>query len=64
MYQSLCQEDWYSSIFILRRYSNLSLEGYQTIDIGHVYSEYEWFKMGAAHKVKLNHKHMAEHNYD
>lgn len=43
---------------------DLSLEGYQTIDIGHIDSEYEWFKMGATHKVKLNHKHTAEHNYD
>ncbi len=42
----------------------LSLEGYQAIDIGHVDSEYEWFKMGAMSKVKLDHKHTAEHNFD
>ena len=42
----------------------LSLAGYQAIDIGHIDSEYEWFKMGATSKVKLNHKHTAEHNFD
>ncbi|MEG9284067.1 MULTISPECIES: SP_1767 family glycosyltransferase [Aerococcus] len=36
----------------------------QAIDIGHIDSEYEWFKMGATSKVKLQHKHTAEHNYD
>lgn len=44
--------------------NDLSLEGYQAIDIGHIDSEYEWYKMGATHKVKLNHKHTAEHNFD
>lgn len=42
----------------------ISQKGYQAIDIGHIDSEYEWFKMGATHKVKLNHKHTAEHNFD
>lgn len=39
-------------------------EQYQALDIGHIDSEYEWFKMGANHKVKLLHKHTAEYNYD
>lgn len=43
---------------------DLSQEGYQAIDIGHIDSEYEWFKMGATHKVKLANKHTAEFNYD
>lgn len=42
----------------------LSNKGYQTIDIGHIDSEYEWFKMGATYKVKLDNKHIAEHNFD
>ncbi|MBF0716089.1 SP_1767 family glycosyltransferase [Gemelliphila palaticanis] len=42
----------------------LSKEGFWLIDIGHIDSEYEWFKMGATHKVKLKNKHTAEHNYD
>ncbi|KAA9298694.1 MULTISPECIES: SP_1767 family glycosyltransferase [Aerococcus] len=36
----------------------------QVIDLGHIDSEYEWFLMGADHKVKLPAKHTAEHNYD
>lgn len=43
---------------------NLQSKGYWIVDIGHIDSEYEWFKMGAMHKVKLNHKHTAEHNFD
>lgn len=43
---------------------NLAQEGFWTIDLGHIDSEYEWFLMGATHKVKLGHKHTAEHNYD
>ena len=39
-------------------------EQYQALDIGHIDSEYEWFKMEAHHKVKLLHKHTAEYNYD
>ncbi|GGI64148.1 SP_1767 family glycosyltransferase [Limosilactobacillus caviae] len=38
--------------------------GNQMIDIGHIDSEYEWFKMGATHKVKLANKHTAEFNFD
>jgi glycosyltransferase family protein len=36
----------------------------QIIDLGHIDSEYEWFKMGAIHKVKLENKHTAEFNFD
>lgn len=43
---------------------DLYAEGHQAIDLGHIDSEYEWFRMGATHKVKLNHKHTAEFNYD
>lgn len=42
----------------------LSQEGYWTVDLGHIDSEYEWYRLGARHKVKLKHKHTAEHNYD
>ena len=42
----------------------LAQKGYWAIDIGHIDSEYEWFKMGATSKVKLLHKHTAEHNFD
>lgn len=34
----------------------------QFFDLGHIDSEYEWFKMGAAEKVALSNKHTAEHN--
>ncbi|MBF0780171.1 SP_1767 family glycosyltransferase [Granulicatella sp. 19428wC4_WM01] len=43
---------------------HLSQEGYRTIDIGHIDSEYEWYKMGAETKVKLSNKHTAEFNHD
>ena len=43
---------------------DLGQEGYRALDIGHIDSEYEWFQMGATHKVKLSHKHTAEHNFD
>ena len=43
---------------------NLVQEGYRALDIGHIDSEYEWFQMGASHKIKLSHKHTAEHNFD
>lgn len=42
----------------------LSEQGHQAIDIGHIDSEYEWFRMGALDKVKFLHKHTAEHNFD
>jgi len=43
---------------------DLVQEGYRALDIGHIDSEYEWFQMGAMHKIKLSHKHTAEHNFD
>lgn len=42
----------------------LSKTGMQAIDIGHIDSEYEWFTMQAQSKIKLQHKHTAEHNFD
>lgn len=39
-------------------------EGFQLVDLGHIDSEYEWFKMGATSKIKLKNKHTAEFNYD
>lgn len=36
----------------------------QIIDLGHIDSEYEWFKMGATEKVKIPNKHTAEFSYD
>ena len=42
---------------------DLVQEDYRALDIGHIDSEYEWFRMGASHKVKLSHKHTAEHNF-
>ena len=42
----------------------LSNKKFQAIDMGHIDSEYEWFKMKATTKVKFNHKHTAEYNYD
>lgn len=43
---------------------DLHAAGYQALDLGHIDSEYEWFQMGATHKVPLGHKHTAEFNYD
>lgn len=43
---------------------DLAFDGYWAVDIGHIDSEYEWFKMGAKHKTKLKNKHTAEFNYD
>ncbi len=42
----------------------LSTTTMQCVDIGHIDSEYEWFTMQAQTKVKLQHKHTAEHNFD
>lgn len=42
----------------------LSIKKFQAIDMGHIDSEYEWFKMKATTKVKLDHKHTAEYNFD
>lgn len=38
--------------------------GYRSVDIGHIDTQYEWYKMGATQKVKLNNKHTAEFNRD
>lgn len=43
---------------------HLSKEKMWVVDIGHIDSEYEWYKMGATQKVKLPNKHTAEFNYD
>lgn len=34
--------------------------GYQAIDVGHIDIEYEWFKMGATHKVNIKTKYVNE----
>lgn len=39
---------------------DLSKEGFQAIDIGHVDIEYEWMRMGATKKCKVQNKRMAE----
>lgn len=39
---------------------SLSDKGYWTLDIGHLDSEYEWYKSNATSKIKLNNKHSAE----
>lgn len=39
---------------------DLALKGYQAIDIGHMDIEYEWFKMGATHKVPVPNKFVNE----
>ena len=36
----------------------------QILDMGHIDSEYEWMKLKADKKIKLNNKHTAEFNYD
>lgn len=38
----------------------LSMEGYQCIDIGHIDIEYMWFLNGAVRKEKINGKHVNE----
>lgn len=43
---------------------DLAFEGYWVVDIGHIDSEYEWYKMGATHKIKFKNKHAAEFNFD
>lgn len=43
---------------------HLYREGYWLIDMGHIDSEYEWYRMGATAKVKFSNKHTAEHNFD
>jgi len=44
--------------------NDLGKTGYWIVDMGHIDTEYEWYKMGAVTKVKLSNKHTAEHNFD
>lgn len=39
---------------------DLCLAGYQAIDVGHIDIEYEWFKIGAKHKVNIKSKYVNE----
>ncbi|WP_300727627.1 SP_1767 family glycosyltransferase [uncultured Bacteroides sp.] len=39
---------------------DLARQGYQAIDLGHVDIEYEWFRMGATHKVPVKNKFVNE----
>lgn len=43
---------------------DLAFEGYWAVDIGHIDSEYEWYKRGVNQKIKLANKHTAEFNFD
>lgn len=43
---------------------DLAFEGYWAVDIGHIDSEYEWYKMGVTYKTKFQNKHTAEFNFD
>lgn len=43
---------------------DLSMYGYQAIDIGHIDVEYEWFKMKAKDKVALDTKFVAESSFN
>lgn len=40
--------------------SELAALGYQAIDVGHLDIEYEWFRMGAKHKVPIENKFVNE----
>ena len=42
---------------------DLALEGYWAVDIGHIDSEYEWYKMGAVDRIRIGHKHTAESEF-
>lgn len=39
---------------------DLAMEGYWAIDIGHIDTEYEWYKMGAKYRIMIGGKHTAE----
>jgi len=39
---------------------DLHKQGYQAIDVGHVDIEYEWYRMGATHKVSVQSKYVNE----
>lgn len=41
----------------------LSEMGYQSLDLGHIDIEYEWFLLGAEQKVPIPHKHVNECDY-
>ena len=43
---------------------DLAFEGYWAVDIGHIDSEYEWYRMGVTQKTKLKNKHTAEFNFN
>lgn len=43
---------------------DLAFDGYWAVDLGHIDSEYEWYKMGATDKVRFRHKHTAESDFD
>lgn len=43
---------------------DLAFEDYWAVDIGHIDSEYEWYKRGVTQKTKLRNKHTAEFNFD
>ncbi|MCL1665344.1 SP_1767 family glycosyltransferase [Elizabethkingia ursingii] len=43
---------------------DLSNEGVQAIDIGHIDIEYEWYSMGAFNKVEVPGKHVNEVNFE
>ena len=38
--------------------------GIQALDVGHIDSEYEWYKMGAKKRIAIENKHTAEINND
>ena len=44
--------------------ADLAFDGYWAVDIGHIDSEYEWYKTGATSKMKLPNKHTAEFGFD
>lgn len=44
--------------------NDLSYLPNQMIDLGHIDTEYEWFKMGVTKKTKIPNKHTAEFNND
>lgn len=39
---------------------DLATDGFHAIDLGHIDSEYEWYKLGATSKIKIPNKHTAE----
>lgn len=43
---------------------DLAQSGIQTIDIGHIDIEYEWYRMKASDKVLINNKHVQELTLD